>query len=383
MKKFLLATTALVGFTFSCEAFAAESLLKVTLGGSVEVVGGTYKQKLNDDSNTDYDFASFYTLDVKAAGKAGGFDCGADFRFSNTASFPKFTPKDSSITLSHGYIYMSGSFGKIQIGDQRGTTSLAVTTPSVGMGQTEGRIIDFLSSDTFSKVFVKSVDKKNGTSITYYTPKLGNENHKIQAGLTYEPKMFSGGADIISKKNAYKSVIKAAAAYDGSIDFVKLNASAHIVNGGGRAAGYGLKSPVSLHSGFTAWGLGANASAYGVKIGINYEDFGKFLAPDIANTKGQYRIGTGIAYEQDCFGVAFNYITGTAYNFAKLPPVDASTLTRLKGFDSYGIGGVYKWAPGLTSNADLVFFQQRFTDDISSSAKGSGYVFLLSQKLAF
>jgi hypothetical protein len=51
----------------------------------------------------------------------------------------------------------------------------------------------------------------------------------------------------------------------------------------------------------------------------------------------------------------------------------------VKDFDSYGLGGTYTWAPGLTTNLDGVMFDQ----EMETGVKNDGYVLLVSQKLAF
>ncbi|MCL2474044.1 MAG: porin [Alphaproteobacteria bacterium] len=402
MKKLLLATTALVGFAFAGGAQAnvgAASPLKVTLGGDIEVVGATFREKIKADGYfkySDYDFATFYSLNVGVTGKGAGFTYGGELVLDNEAEAAfEFGPRHVSyenegngIKVSKAIVFLEGNFGRVQAGDAQGATDLAVKAPSVGMGQTidGGRYVDFLgASDNdlgFPKLFVYGIDgRNNATNITYYTPKFGNEQHKVQAGITYAPKFWSYGADIAHKDNTYRNVIKGAVAYDGNIDFVALNASAHVITGSaGDNVRYGFHD--NLRKSFLAWGLGANASAYGVTIGATYEDLGHFGTPQ-DHRGGQHKITAGIKYEQDKFGVAFNYTTGKAFNFRENV---FSERARLKGFNAYGLGGTYKWAPGLTTNADLVFYDGKSgssTDTSYTGSKGDGYVFMLSQKLAF
>jgi len=52
----------------------------------------------------------------------------------------------------------------------------------------------------------------------------------------------------------------------------------------------------------------------------------------------------------------------------------------VSNFNAYGAGAAYTWFPGLTSNADAVFYQQDVRDQRDHN---DGYVLLISQKMTF
>jgi hypothetical protein len=271
------------------------------------------------------------------------------------------------------------------LGDMRGATDLALTAPVVGEGQVYGRYIDFVDTDTLAKPAVALDATDHGTNITYFTPKVGNDMNKVQAAVTFEPKFYDYGSNVVKYDHSfswagspYKNVIKGALAYTGSFKPVTVGLSADILSGVSDVG-----SGTSKYRDFTAWGVGAQAGLQGFTLGANYLDLGHSNTFG-AQSKAQHQVGAGLKYEIDKIGVGVSYLGGVGYdNFLSLPSGHANNAgvnqDYVKDFNSYGIGGTYAWAPGLTTNADAVLFDQ----ESQSRVKNDGYVLLISQKLAF
>ena len=386
MRKILLATTALVGFAVAGAAQAATSPINVTVGGSVDFLAGAYHESKAavGQNGTDRDFETLYSLNFGITGKANnGVEYGGVLSLDNTPDISNgFDGEVTGLNVSAANVYMSGAFGKVVLGDSRGVTDLALTAPTVGTGGVYGRYIDFLGTDSFAKVFVAGVDAtEHSTNVSYYTPKVGNETHKVQAGLTYAPNMYDNGSSVVHVKSrsaiandsAYGDVVKGVVAYTGAFKDVTVGVTADVVTGGAsktNTSSAWMGSNTGVVRDFTSYGVGVQAAAHGFTAGINYLDLGHYNA-SATQTKDQHQVGAGLKYEFSKVAVGAGYLGGKSYsNVNGQGYVD---------FDSYSLGGNYSWAPGLTTNVDGVLFSQKN----DAGVKNDGYVLLVSQKLAF
>ena len=192
MRKILLATTALVAFAGAAQA--AESPIQVTLGGSVDFRAALFHESDKSDDITPAagtarrggDFQTVYDLTVAAEGKAArGIEYGAMIALDNDSE------GTTSIEMDQAYVWMSGAFGKVLMGDEHGASDLFVYAPTVGQGQIDGTYTDF--TDSLTRVQPTFVDAtENNTKVTYYTPKVGNKDHKVQLGVSYAPGINTG-----------------------------------------------------------------------------------------------------------------------------------------------------------------------------------------------
>lgn len=415
MRKILLATTALVGFAVAGAAHAATSPLEVTIGGSTDFVAGAFHQSkastvaVNGMKQNSDDFETLYELNFGVTGKMGNVQYGGKLSINNYHDIANLfgAQNTNSLYVTDANIFLSSTYGKVVLGDSRGATDLLLRAPSVGEGQANGRYIDFLDTYAFAKNFVTNIDGvDHSTNITYFTPKVGNDMHKVQAGITFTPQFYDFGANTVKYKNngvapvvgvpntnvnavsPYKNVIKGAAAYTGTFKPVTAGVSAGILTGNAyntlsenqswiANATTGLKV-----RDFTAWDVGANVAAEGFTVGGSYTDMGHYNTV-MGQNRSQTLFQAGVKYEFNKYGVAFNYLGGEAYdNILNLPAGKKGTgrdENYVRDFGAYGFGGTYTWASGLTTNLDGVFYNQK----TQSNVKNDGYVFLVSQKLAF
>ncbi|MFA5040767.1 MAG: hypothetical protein WC464_03940, partial [Bdellovibrionales bacterium] len=107
-------------------------------------------------------------------------------------------------------------------------------------------------------------------------------------------------------------------------------------------------------------------------LGATYADNGDYNVT--AAQKEQRIVTAGLKYEFGKYAVGFDYLNGEGQSGATF------AADRVKSLDVYNFGGSYTWAPGLTTTVNGVFFDQ---DVDTASSDNKGYVFLLSQKLAF
>ncbi len=381
MRKILLATTALVAFAGAAQA--AESPIQVTVGGSVDFRAALFHEanKVTDTYATEArrhgDFNTEYGLNIAAEGKAaGGIEYGAMIKLDNAAALGEASP-DDQIKMDQAYVWMSGAFGKVLMGDEHGASDLFVMAPTVGEGQIDGSYTYFTDMTTLAQFQPAYIDTlENDTKFTYYTPKVGNANHKVQLGVSYTPSTDSRGNNVeLYRENVtgYRDVVETAIQYTGNFNPVNVVITPMMAFGEGESNSTDLRD-------FTVWGIGAQAMYAGFTLGGSYVDAGHMNTVKETNqTENQNAWTVGLKYEFDKVALAANYMNGEGYYNLDVSSTATSNVY-VDDFTAYGFGATYTWFPGLTTAADAVFFDQNRQD---TGHNNIGHVLMLSQKMAF
>jgi hypothetical protein len=402
MRKILLATTALVALTGAAQA--AESPITVNVGGYVDFRAALFHESdASVDSATKRaggDFETEYRLNIDAKGKGShGIEYGAKISLWNGSDYTNSWNNDSATTANRGttlhesqaYVWMSGAWGKALFGDTHGASDLFVYAPTVGEGQFDGTYTDFTDPTKLTAFLGSYVDNtENNTKIVYYTPKVGNANHKVQAGVSYAPNYSDEGQNVVKYNTtgtAYKDSTKIAAQYTGNFNPVSVvfSAKTDMARKNDRLDVNSSIAGVQNFRDYATWGLGTQLTYAGFTLGGSYVDAGHAYTVQGQN-KTQSTWTAGLKYEFDKVAVAANYLNGRGYNNAFTTmgtDDDAKVVDYVKNFNAYGLGATYTWFPGLTTAADAMLFQQKRADHTALSAKDDGYVLMLSQKMAF
>ncbi|HYD30565.1 MAG TPA: porin [Azospirillaceae bacterium] len=345
MKKILLASTAIIGLGFFAgSALAAES--KVTVGGSVDFQAGFFDDEA-DATGNDRDFRNNTEVHVKADIKAdNGLEYGASIEIESNSG-----AANSALDYDEAYLYVQGSWGRIEAGDQDGVVyQMSIYAPVVGIGQLDGDQYDWLSDGTLG-AYPFFVDLQDNTKISYFSPRVVG----FQVGVSYSPELDQG--DSIVRTGATRlaagesnDIFEAVLNYNGEFSGVTVEGSAGLLTANGDNA-------TAAGSEFTSWNAGLRLGYAGFQVGGGYADFDEAAAADGAEDAWN----VGVAYTAGNFGVAANY----AY-------VDYDT----DGVNQYALGGTYTVAPGLSVNADFVYADNEVTNN-------DGSVLILGTKLAF
>ncbi len=372
MRKILLATTALVALAGAAQA--AESPIQVTLGGSVNFRAALFHESDKDSAlnagagvttgRRGGDFSTIYELTVAAEAKAAnGIQYGAVMNFDNDPS------RDATeATMDFAHVWISGNFGKVLMGDEKGASSLFVFAPTIGEGQIDAQFTDFTDSlwDRNPTFFSMAEDF---TKVTYFTPKVGNENHKVQMGVSYTPNEEQGST--VSRRDAaagYKHVVEISGQYKGTFDPVSVVLAPIAIIGDGEGDKF-----VAGDRDYTAWGIGAQAMYAGFTLGGSYVDAGH-KDTSVGQEKNQNAWTLGLKYMFDNVGLAASYLGGEGYS------TNLATQTYIDDFSTFGLGATYTWFPGMVTAADAIFFDQHRED---TGRNNIGHVFTLSQKMTF
>jgi len=272
--------------------------------------------------------------------------------------------------------------------------------------------MDFTSPFTLARFQPSGIDNtEHSTKITYYTPKIGNDENKVQLGVSYIPNLYDYGSNVVKTNQSaglgvsspltgqasfngltnspYQDVVKGAAEYWANYHPVHAAISAQLLDGNSSHAQANgtivdAFAPAGKVMDFTAWGLGAQIGTDwvgGLTFGGSYVDLGRYNAVHGQN-KAQNTWTVGGKYEFDKVGVALNYLGAEGYNnlLAFGGPASTNQSNYVTSFNGFGAGATYTWFPGLTSALDGVAFQQHVTNEADHN---DGYVVLVSQKLTF
>lgn len=357
-----LATLALVP--------AAHAELELTTGGYVAFQAAAFD---NDVANgSDRDFQSESEIHFRAKNVAdNGLSYGAYIEFQASTS--------DTVNSDEANLWLETGWGRIELGDQDGAGSeLAVAAPYVGIGQVRGSYVDYVpaadrgyrASEGPGDPFLKGIDTLDATKVTYYTPVMAG----FQLGASFAPERDSAedGEDVqfSDAVGNHDNAFEVGAAYTTEVSGVSVKI-------GGQYDAAGAKDGSGLED-ISAWSLGGQLGYQGFSFGGNY-----FRDGDSGQTAGTADDSVsgftlGLAYNATSWGVAANY-ANLDFDDAAVPFEVAGATGSGGDYTAYGVGGVYKLAPGLTAGADLVFFDR----DRVTGADTDGYVLVTDVRAAF
>jgi len=405
MRKILLATTALIALTGAAQA--AESPIQVTLGGYVDFRAALFHESENTStynslhstprfSRRGGDFQTEYRLNIAAEGKAAnGIQYGSLISLYNGVGVGTDNQgTNTDVRMDQAYVWMSGAFGKVLMGDEHGASDLLVMAPTVGEGQIDGSYAQFTDPATLAAFQPAYVDlTENNTKLTYYTPKVGNANHKVQLGVSYTPNSADQGISVVKydRHAGYQNQIEAVAQYTGTFSPVSVVLTPTLATGSGdghkvNTSVVGTTNTSAPVRDYTLWGVGAQAMYAGFTLGGSFVDAGN-MGTYVGQNNSQNVWNIGLKYEFDKVAVAASYMDGQGYfnNTFRNDPFPATNTSDAAGsyvedYEAFGVGASYTWFPGLTTAADAVFFEQ---SRANISGNDQGHVLMLSQKMTF
>lgn len=411
MKKVLIATTALLG-VIALSAPVQADPLKVTVGGSVAFEAGFADEDF-DSNYRNYDFTSSPAVVFGAEGKASnGLVYGGKVEVSNQSSFATdygtSAGRTDSIEFNKAVTYLSGKWGRVELGDENSASNrLTVTAPTgfgtggfagdyqkfllintvgydtnnfaLAQGGYEGVNFRYLANSYKPTLTESGLETyEHSTKVTYLTPKFSG----FQLGVSYTPKvgdtLTSVSRDKYSDNGDFEDLIETAANYSYKFD-----------NGLGLGAsvGYNWAKAVKTttanadRENLGSLNVGLNGTYQGFTLGGGYTYDGKSglrKATQTYNDAGQ-SYNVGLQYATGPFAVGVNYLN--AENEGDVTDPDNNKLQVV------GLGGTYELAPGLSTFAEVDFVnyesEAQFLSGTNTSRKYDSTVFVLGTKLDF
>lgn len=392
MRKILLATTALVGFAAfapTAQAQTKDSPLNVNIGGYIDFRAGLVAGSSDPFPASDmrsHGFLTEFKVNMDIDGKAArGIEYGGRISLTNATTFSGFSG-GSDVKMAEAYVYLAGAYGKVVLGDHNGASDLFVYAPTVGLGQVDGQYTNFIDLNSVGAFMPSYIENGHDytTKVTYMTPKVGNDKHKVQVGVSYAPNYgFQGQQiNIYDSPTSYRNNLEAGFQYQGEFSPVSVVFTGYLQSG----VGGDVNTLFSSHArDYIAWGVGTQLAYAGFTFGGSYVDAGSYNTFESAGQnldREQNVLTVGAKYEVNKYAVAVNYMRAKGYRYSLDGSVTGAPADEdyVKSFNAYSVGGTYTWFPGMATQLDYVFFNQK-RDDTPSKAAGS--VVVVSQKLTF
>lgn len=356
MKKLLIGTSLIAGVMAAGVASAQQTTTKapftLSLGGELRYTMGLYNDNTARDGHLENGMDARVT--IEAAAKAeNGLEYGFVGRFRNTGT--------DGTMMDRKYIYLSGSWGKVNLGDNDGAaTLLEITAPDAGFIQSDTYYAGANSLTDFGLYDFFFADEGTfGTKITYLTPVFSG----FQAGISYTPDYLEnnntgGGRNLIRNNVNYEDMWEIGAGYNGTLGPVTL----------ALGAGYIMADRVDNSLGkYRVWNVGGQVGYAGFTFGARYYDNNKVIASNADTTHWD----VGLTY-----AVTDAITIGTTYGRSHY---DVNTGRDFKD-TLWTVGATYTVAPGLALQGDIGFFD---AETARSGAGNDGTVAALRAMMKF
>ncbi|MDX1486085.1 MAG: porin [Alphaproteobacteria bacterium] len=352
-KKTLIATSAIcaVGGLSMATADAA-SKPKLSLSGYYEIFAGAAdgdRSGMSASGTPTYGGVGEGTFNIlhygeirfKVSGKTdSGMKWGGYFELPLNDN--STTNASKSRTSDEANLWLSGSWGKLEIGGQDGAHDKFYRGSEKLMHISPGMVDAFANTSSLADEKMSSHDTSDDSKITYYTPKISG----FQAGYSYIPnRSESSPGDCRGSEGCNHDSTQAhefGIQYRGKVGGGKLDAS--------WGFGYLTTDNTSATESEFNWRAGVTYSQGPWSIGGGYRHFNNDGDPSGDwNDEDTSAWEIGAAYSGGRWEVAINY------HNAEYEDAQGDT-----DFDQISITGAYNLGGGLTVSAGLFFYDAEF-----------------------
>ncbi len=375
MKKFLLATSALVGAALVASAASAETP-KVTIGGYIDFQAGwaDYDPTAVGQPDGEGGFRNDTELRVSVDGVSdAGLGYGAVIELEADVVDDRYgegTNADKTFT------YLQGDWGRVEMGSNFGVTKTLKVDASTFARATGGIDGDFfffadpagagagnanyvISPDLRLDAGINARgDAEDAIKITYYTPRVEG----FQLGLSYVPDSGDQRAALGTSGNSAfnaENIVQGGVNYTGEFSGVSVAASAT-----GEIGESEDPAIVGTTNDLAGYALGLSLGYQGFTVGGSYGSQEESLRVD-GSDADFWTLGAG--YETGPFGVSVSYLNSTVEQAAAVD----------NEFQNVSLGADYTLAPGLVPYVEVSFFEYE------GAVTRDGTVVLVGTELSF
>ena len=374
MKKFLLATSALVSATLVASAASAETP-KVTVGGFIDFQAGysDYDAILGAGGvEEQFGFRNDTELRISVDGVSdAGLGYGAVIELEADVVDDRY---GEGTNADKTFVYLQGNWGRVEGGSNFGVTKtmkVDASTFARATGGIDGDFFFFNDSDVAggNNAFIISPDLRldggiaargdaeDAIKLTYYSPRFSG----FQLGVSYIPdtgdQRSAFGTSGNSNNNA-EHVIQAGVNYTGEFSGVTVAAAATGEVGDVELAG--------VNEDLAGYNLGVSLGYQGFTVGGSYASQEESLR---ASGSDADFWTLGAAYETGPFGVSVTYLNS-----------QVDTAGADNEFQNVVLGADYTLAPGLVPYVEVSFFEY---DGGVGGINSDGTVVLVGTELTF
>ncbi len=377
MKKILLGSAAIIGLSavaMSTPAMAGSGV-KLGLGGHFK----GYVSWVDQDEATGREVRELDMLresEIHFKGKTtldNGLTVGAKVEFDLDNG-----PSSNDARVEENYVYFSGSWGRVNFGQEDGAAYLLqVAAPSadnnvdgiapyvapVNAGALASGATDTFATSTSSPfstedswqirmMYAQKVSSKN-MKLTYLSPVMNG----FQLGVSYTPELGDNpngldGNSWDNENDAFGDVFDVAFRYEGQFDELGVtfgagytNASLENENSTPSAPFGTSRNPTDDR---TAWNVGIDFdwSAFGLGFAYSEDDYGESYLTATSTVDDTEIFVVGVDYTTGPFKLGASYFT--ADNFYNAQDVDA---------DRWSAGVVYTYGPGMTFRGSVQYLE--------------------------
>ena len=275
---------------------------------------------------------------------------------------------DSSVGVDESYLYMSGTWGRVNIGEEDGASYLLQVAAPSADSNVDG-LRTYIQPVNLSVLGVTGAAGAAGgeleyaqdptgkdTKITYLTPVIGG----FQGGVSYTPDSGAasdtGGVGLEDDTTDVNETYEIAARYEGELDAVGFTLGAGYSNGDDA-------TPTATSDDRQVWNVGLDLDFGPIGLGAIYKE-------DNAGSDGD---------EEETIVVGVDYVTGpfklgaTYSNFDNLGGVADLEAERYVG------GVTYTYGPGMTVRGSVHFVDYEAGD----ATDGDATSFLIGTQVKF
>lgn len=389
IKNLLIASTSAFCF-MSSSVFAVENIVKIGAIAEVQAIhyanNGAASQKALSTYQKKFGFSSSgnFVVNYQLVADSG-------IKYGTKIGLEQTTKNNRGAPIS---IYVESDFGKLELGsDASADTKMRITGYSSSCATGNGWDAYIVPSPKNGKDslvpyvtnFCNFLDSKCRTTrltdysrkITYFTPKIGNEAHKIQVGVSYIPDTSNAGHGGLKDNNLhtpigasdYKFAIKDGIAYgvvyEGKFN-EELSAKLSLVGERGKPIAFkksdSKKSDLKFKD-LSTYNIGGKIIYNQVSVSGSYMNYNKSLTNSTIDNRGKstdiYSAGLKYDFLNKKYAISLNHF----HSNNKKNKLDASSL----GFD-------YAITQGLKAYAQVTYYKAKGFDiknNIQDKSKGT------------
>lgn len=342
MKKVLLGTSALIAAGIIASPAAAQ--VEMAISGEIQFMAGVYAEddstEGDDSQHVRWGTDAQFQIDVSAVSDTGIYYGG---RIDIEDDGGNLGTTD--LNVDEAYIYLSGGFGTVTLGNDDGANDIAQNVPGAGTGILDGDAPGYFWQDPV--VFWDAPDSGDAAKVYYRTSGAGGApgvaalaNNNIELGVSYaidnSQNLDRGANEItgtaIQPDNTH--VFEFGARWSPTFGSVTLTPSGAITY-------FAQSNDGRVDNAFTAQ-AGLNLGFGGFNVGVGYVYAGEGFEGDDSN----HGVNLGANYTTGPWTFGAQYALGLDERLGA-----ADTVSH-----SYGAGVTYAWLPGLNLEADVGAF---------------------------
>ena len=350
MKKFLVATTAIVAVAAVASTAQAADPIKLSVGGFMQQWVGYAK----NDTDAQQDFAKVLVQSDTELYFRGStkLDNGLTVGINIDRTSDRQDTQGDDVFMS----ISSDNLGQVKLGATKGAAyGLSHAAPDVGIGHTDGDIYNWISTGTTAVAHNQTQtanEGNDGNKIVYLTPNFGG----VQAGMSWgldTNNVTSGTVDIGGANTGNDTAFDAAIAYNGDFGGVAVGAD---VTGQWNDNGGTTSSTVENYS---AYRSGLSVGVAGFTVAGSY-----IVRKNVADVKDQNAKGydIGVSYATGPYAVSASYLHLEQEDSALANAQDDER-------DSWMVSGSYDLGAGVSARASV--FGAQFDDASNNTTQNT------------